>query len=399
MESTPQPDFSFLEALYRELHAAPELSLHEEKTSKRIAEEFERLGLAVSRGVGGYGVAGLLKNGLGPTVLLRADMDALPLEEKTGLPYASRNGAMHACGHDLHMTSLVGTAGLLCRMKKEWRGTAFFIAQPAEEKGEGAQAMLRDGLFTRFPRPDYALALHVDSQLPSGMIGCQSGYAFANVDSVDMVIYGRGGHGAYPHLVIDPIVIASETVLALQTLVSREIKPYESAVVTVGSFHGGTKHNIIPGEVRLELTVRSYEGEVRKKLLDGIQRIATGVARAHGAPKDPEVCVSETIPSTYNDPALVARLLPVLEKTFGKDQVCEKPPEMGGEDFGLYGRAGVPAFLFRVGSVTPEKFAESRKTGGRPLVSLHSAEYAPDLRATLATGIRALASLALELLK
>lgn len=399
MEALTDKEYTPLESLYRGLHTGPELSLHEEKTSECMAGELGKIGLEVSRRVGGHGVVGLLRNGSGKTVLVRADMDALPLEEKTGLSYASKNGAMHACGHDLHMTCLIGAAQRLTRVRDSWKGTVVFIAQPAEEKGEGAQAMIEDGLFTRFPKPDFALALHVDSQLPSGAIGYQSGYAFANVDSVDIVVHGRGGHGAYPHLTIDPVVIASETVLALQTLVSREIKPYEAAVVTVGSIHGGTKHNIIPGEVKLELTVRSYSDETRRYILEAIQRIATGIARAHRAPKDPEVRVTESIPSTYNDPKLVARLLPVLEKTVGKENVRRKEPEMGGEDFGLFGRAGIPAFLFRVGSVAPGKFDESRKAGARPLISLHSAEYSPDLRPTLTTAVRAMTSVVLELLK
>lgn len=389
METFIQQEYPRLEALYQHLHAHPELSLKEEKTSARMAEELRSIGLEVTTGVGGYGVVGILKNGSGPVVLVRADMDALPVTEKTGLPYASQEiGVAHACGHDVHMTSLVGTARVLQKIRNEWKGTVLFIAQPAEEKGEGAKAMLDDGLFTRFPRPDYALALHVDSQLPTGTIGYASGYAFANVDSVDLVIHGRGGHGAYPHLSVDPIVIASEVVLALQTIVSRELKPYEPAVVTVGSIRGGTKHNIIPSEVALELTLRSYAEEVRNQILEAIRRLATEIARAHKAPKDPEVRVTESIPSTYNDPKLVERLQPVFQKLFGKDRVVQKEPEMGGEDFGLYGRAGIPACLFRVGSVPPGKIS----------VSLHSAEYAPDFPPTLTTGVRAMAGAVLALL-
>lgn len=403
METLIQQEYPKLEALYQHLHSHPELSLKEEKTSARIAEELRSAGLEVTTGVGGFGVVGVLKNGSGPTVLVRADMDALPVTEATGLPYASRVrttdetgsdvkdvGVAHACGHDLHMTSLVGTARVLSETQNEWKGTLVFIAQPAEEKGQGAKAMLDDGLFTRFPRPDYALALHVDSQLPTGAIGYSSGYAFANVDSVDLVIYGRGGHGAYPHLCVDPIPIASELVLALQTIVSRELKPYEPAVVTVGSIHGGTKHNIIPGEVKLELTLRSYTEEVRNQILEAIRRLATEISRAHRAPKDPHLQVTESIPSTYNDPPLVERLLPVFQRLFGKECVVVKEPEMGGEDFGLYGRAGVPSFLFRVGSIPP---------GRKPLLSLHSPEYAPDLAPTLTTAVRAMVSAVLALLE
>ena len=392
-------EYPRLENLYRYLHSLPELSLKEEKTALRMAEEMEKIGLKVTRKVGGYGVVGLLENGKGPVILVRADMDALPVTEATGLPYASREiGAMHACGHDIHMTCLVGAASLLVQIKNQWKGTLLFIAQPAEEKGQGAQAMLGDGLFTRFPKPDYALALHVDSQLPTGVIGYRRGAAFANVDSVDVTIYGRGGHGAYPHLAVDPIVIASEFVLALQTITARELKPYETAVVTVGSIHGGTKHNIIPDQVKLELTIRSYTDEVRNQILEAIQRLAAGIAKAHRAPQEPLVKITESIPSTHNDPRLVDRLLPVFQKTLGEKNVVEKDPEMGGEDFGLYGRAGVPAFLFRVGSVPQKRIQESQRPGGRPLPSLHSAEYAPDPEPTITSGIQTMVAAVLELL-
>jgi hippurate hydrolase len=388
VETFIEKSYRNLESLYRHLHSNPELSLKEEKTSARLAEELEKIGLKVTRRIGGYGIVALLENGKGPVVLVRADMDALPVTERTGVPYASRvPGVAHACGHDVHMTCLVGTAHLLHEIRDRWGGTLVFIAQPAEEKGHGAQAMLEDGLFSRFPRPDYALALHVDSQLATGKIGYRSGYAFANVDSVDITIQGRGGHGAYPHLAVDPIVIASEVVLALQTIVSRVVKAYEPVVVTVGSFHSGTKHNIIPDQAKLELTVRSSGDEVRNEILEAIRRIATEIARAHRAPQDPEVKVTESIPSTYNDPQLVARLVPVLKKIFGDSNVVEKDPEMGGEDFGLYGRAGVPAFLFRVGSVPPQKIS----------ASLHSSTYAPDPEPTIKNGVRAMASAVLEL--
>ena len=391
MDAWIKKEYTTLETLYQDLHSQPELSLKEEKTSARIAKELGQIGLEVTQSVGGFGVVALLKNGKGPAVLVRADMDALPIIEETGLAFASKTvGIAHACGHDVHMTCLIGTARVLNQIKEKWKGTLVFIAQPAEEKGQGAQAMLDDGLFTRFPKPDYALALHVDSQLPTGKIGYRRGYAFANVDSVDITIYGRGGHGAYPHLTIDPIVIASEVVLALQTITSRELKPYETAVVTVGSIHRGTKHNIIPDQVKLELTIRSYADEVRNQILEAIKRLTTQIAAAHRAAKNPEIRVSESIPSTYNDPKLVDRLLPVLRKTFGDPNVVEKDPEMGGEDFGLYGRAGIPAFIFRIGSVPPEK---------KNPPSLHSPVYAPDLYPTLTVGIRAMTALVLELLQ
>ena len=391
--------YSEWETLYHYLHSHPELSLKEEKTSEKLAEEFEKIGLRVARHVGGTGVVAVMENGAGPTVMLRSDMDALPVTERTGLSYASREpGAMHACGHDVHMTCAIGTAEVLSGMKSRWKGTTLFIAQPAEEKGEGAKAMMDDGLFTRFPKPDFALALHVDSQLATGTIGYRSGPAFANVDSVDITIFGCGGHGAYPQLTVDPIVIASETILAFQTIVSREIKPYETAVITVGSIHGGTKHNIIPDQVRLQLTVRSYSDEVRNHILGALERIATQIARAHRAPKDPEIKVSESIPSTYNDPALVSRIVGAFKKNFGEDRVIEKDPEMGGEDFALYGRAGIPAFMFRIGSVPPEKLAASRGPCAKSLPSLHSSCYAPDPEPTISLGIQALTAAVLELL-
>ena len=392
METILQKEHVYLEALYRHLHAHPELSLREEKTSARIAEELEQIGLRVTRRVGGHGVVALLENGKGPAVLMRADMDALPLKEATGLSYASQETCtMHACGHDVHMTCLVGTARVLNQLKKGWKGTVIFIAQPAEEKGQGARAMIDDGLFTRFPKPDFALALHVDSQLPAGKIGYRSGPAFANVDSVDLIVYGRGGHGAYPHLTVDPITMASEIVLALQTIVSRELKPYETAVVTAGSIHGGTKHNIIPDEVKLELTLRSYCDETRNQIVEAIRRISSGIARAHRAPRDPDVYVTESIPSTYNDPQLVERIVQLFRKNFGEDNVTEKDPEMGGEDFGLFGRSGIPAFMFRIGSVS--------KSAAQPLPSLHSAVYAPDPGPTLTLGIKAMTAAVLELLR
>lgn len=400
MERLIQKEYPALEALYRELHACPELSLKEEKTSARAAQELRRSDFQVTQNVGGFGVVGILENGLGKTVMVRSDSDALPIQEETGLPFASRNqGIMHACGHDFHLTALAGVAKFFSERRDLWRGRLILIAQPAEEKGSGAEAMIQDGLFKRFPKPDWALALHVDSQLPAGKIGYASGFAFANVDSVDLTVKGRGSHGAYPHLGVDPIVIASEIVLALQTIVSRELKPYEPAVVTCGSIHGGTKHNIIPDEVKLEMTVRSYGDETRAQILEAIKRISTETARAHKAPHDPEIKISESIPATYNDPDLVRRLVPVLKNALGDSNVVQKDPELGGEDFGLYSRAGVPSLMFRVGSVPEKKFAESRKPGGPPLPSLHSSRYAPDFKPTLSTALKAMTALVLELLR
>ncbi len=396
-----------LERLYIDLHQTPELSLHEEKTSEKMAARLKALGYEVTTGVGGYGVVALLKNGKGPTVLVREDMDALPVEERTGLPYASKvmakddSGAtvsvMHACGHDVHMTSLIGAATLLAKARDLWRGTLFLVAQPAEEKGSGAAAMLKDGLFTRFPSPDFAIGFHDSSDLPAGKVSLLAGYARANVDSVDLTIYGRGGHGASPHTTVDPIVIAARTVLALQTIVSRETKPTDPAVVTVGSIHGGTKHNIIPDEVRLQITVRSYKEDVRRRLLASIDRIAKAEAAAAGAPKPPKTEISEGTSAVYNDPALTRRVSAALARAFGAANVVDGEPVMVAEDFSEFGRAGVPALQFDVGAVNPVRFEAAQKTGA-PLPSLHSSEFAPDREPTLRMGVSSLTIAALELL-
>jgi hippurate hydrolase len=396
-----------LERLYKDLHQTPELSLHEEKTAAKMAERLRALGFEVTTGVGGHGVVAILRNGKGPTVMVRADMDALPVQEKTGLPYASKVTAkddsgetvpvMHACGHDVHMTSWVGAATILSKQKDRWRGTLMMIAQPAEEKGNGALRMLEDGLFTRFPKPDFAIALHDTPEGPAGKIAYTPGYALASVDSVDIAIFGKGGHGAYPHRTVDPIVIAARFVTALQTIVARENDPLDPAVVTVGSIHGGTKHNIVPDEVKLQLTVRSYKEEVRKRLLSGIERIARAEAEAAGAPKPPEMKVTEGTPATLNDPALSKRLAAAFAKAFGAENVVETPPVMGGEDFSEYGRAGVPAVIFWIGAANPAKFAAA-KAAGESLPSLHSPLFAPEPEPTVKTGVASLVVGARELL-
>ncbi len=396
-----------LDAFYIDLHQTPELSAHEEKTSAKLADRLRRAGYEVTTGVGGYGVVALMKNGGGPTLMLRADMDALPVEEKTGLPYASKvtvkspSGAvvpvMHACGHDVHMTTLLGAGTLLAKMKDRWHGTLMLIGQPAEEAVNGAEGMLKDGLFTRFPKPSFAVALHDSAELPSGTIGYAPGFALANVDSVDITIYGRGGHGAYPHKTVDPIAIAARTVVALQTIVARENNPLDPAVVTVGSIHGGFKHNVIPDEVKLQLTVRSFKDDVRKKLLSAIARIAKSEAAAANAPKEPTVTVSESVGATYNDPALTRRVAGILSKAFGGANVVEIQPKMGAEDFGAFGRAGVPIVMFDLGAVEPQKY-EKAKASGAPLPSLHSSEWAPDRERTLRTGVSALTVVALDLM-
>jgi hippurate hydrolase len=396
-----------LDKLYVDLHQSPELSFHEEKTAAKMADRLRALGFEVTTGIAKTGVVGILRNGKGPTVMLRTDLDGLPVEEKTGLPYASKVTAkddagetvrvMHACGHDVHMTSWIGAATLLSRAKDRWRGTLMMVGQPAEEKGGGAAKMLADGLFTRFPKPDFAFAIHDSAQAPAGTVQQISGFALANVDSVDVTIYGKGGHGAYPHTTIDPVVIAARTVLALQTIVGRENNPLDPAVVTVGSIHGGTKHNIIPDEVRLQLTVRSYKDDVRKRLLASIERIAKAEAAAAGAPKPPDVTTSEGTPATYNDPAVTKRVADALARGLGADRVVEAQPVMGGEDFSEFGRAGVPATLVWVGAVEPKKY-EASKASGATLPSLHSSEFAPDREATLRTGVKTVTLAALELL-
>lgn len=392
--------------LYRHLHQTPELSMHEEQTSQHMVMQLKQAGAEVHPGVGGYGVAAFVKNGKGPTVMVRCDMDALPVTENTQLVYASKvrvkddkgneTGVMHACGHDIHMTSLVGVARYLAQHKDEWSGTVMFICQPAEERGEGARKMLDAGLFTKFPKPDYALALHCDSKTATGKIGYRAGYALANVDSVDITVRGRGGHGAYPHTTIDPIVLAARLILDLQTLVSREVKPTEPCVVTVGSIHGGTKHNIIADTCHLELTVRSYTDEVRKQLLDGIKRKANAAAAGAGAP-EPTVTVSEGTPAMYNNDELVARLLPTLQKTVGKDNVVMADPAMGGEDFSEYGRSGVPSFMFWLGAVDQKRLDGYKRLDQEP-PSLHSPVFYPDAEDTLTTGVTVMTAAVLDLL-
>jgi hippurate hydrolase len=396
-----------LTALYRELHQGPELSYHEKRTAARLAGRLRSLGFTVTERVGGYGVVGVLKNGPGKTLLLRTDMDALPVLEDTGLPYASKATekdergqpvpAMHACGHDFHMSAWVGAATLLSRMKDRWKGTLIMIGQPAEETGQGAAGMLKAGLFTRFPRPDFALALHDSAELPAGKVGYAPGFAMAGVDSVDITVYGKGGHGAYPHRTIDPIVIAARTVVALQTVISRDKDPLEPGVITVGSIHGGTKHNIIPDEVRLQLTVRAYDDKVRDVLLNGIRRVALGEAAAAGAPRPPTVAVSETLRATYNDPAFTERVVAALKRTLGEANVVQMPPVMGAEDFGEFGRAGVPSLIFWLGASDPDKLEAARKKG-EAMPSLHSPRFAPDVARALPVALRSLVGASLDIL-
>lgn len=399
-------------ALYEELHAQPELSLQEEKTAARLARELRDAGFTVTEKVGGHGLVGVMENGAGPVLLLRTDMDALPVKELTGLPYASQVKArddqgrevpvMHACGHDLHMACFVGTARALSRLKDRWQGTLVMIGQPAEERVLGARMMLKAGLYERFPKPDWAVGLHASSDLPFGSVGMIEGHALANVDTVDIVVKGVGTHGSMPHLGKDPVVLSAQLVLALQTIVSREVKPGDPAVVTVGSIHGGTKHNIIPDEVRLQLTLRSYKTETRQHLIDAVKRMTRELARAHGMPEDklPEVIVSdEQAPSLYNDPDLTRRVRQRLEQALGREKVISRDPTMGAEDFAEYGRTkeAVPLCFFWLGTQRPEIVAEA-KASGQPLPSLHSPFYRPQPRPSIQTGVRCLTAAALDLL-
>jgi amidohydrolase len=394
---------------YRHLHAHPELSLEEKSTSALVAKTLRKAGYKVETGIGGYGVVGVLRNGDGPTLLIRGDMDGLPVTEATGLAYASEVrtkrddgslvGTMHACGHDIHVTNLLGTAELFSAMRERWQGTLVILAQPAEEVGLGALMMIDDGLFDRIPRPDHGIALHVAGELPVGEIGYVSGWAAANVDWVKITIHGRGGHGARPHETIDPIVTSAYLVTALQTIVSRRVDPKESAVVTVGSIHGGAKSNVIPDEVVLELTVRSYTDEVRALLLASIEEIAHETCGVFRCPRPPDIWIKpDYTPAMFNDPDLAAFGVGVFETLFGKQKIVEVPATMTGEDFGRYTRrAGFPTFLYRLGSVNEKRWNESRE-GGDPLPTLHSSRYAPEAEETLRMGLRSMTRLGLSLL-
>jgi amidohydrolase len=421
LDTTIDQQLPSLVSIYKGLHAAPELSHHEEKTSALLAQQLRSLGFEVTEHVGkypnpdwkGYGVVAVMKNGAGPTVLVRADMDALPVEEQTGLAYASHVrakddagqdvGVMHACGHDIHVTALIGTARMLAGLKNDWHGTLVLIGQPAEERIDGAHAMLADGLYSRFPKPDFALALHDSGELEAGKIGYLAGYMLASATSVDVTIRGRGGHGAYPHTTKDPIVMAAEYVLAIQTIVSREDSPLDPAVVTVGSIHGGTKHNLIPDEVHLQLSVRAYKEEVRQHILASLDRIAKGIALAGGVPEDraPIVKVSDTevTAATYNDPALTARVVGAMKSALGADNLVQLEPVMGSEDFGQFGLEDhkIPTFMFRVGAIDAERIAKSKKTGV-PLPSLHSSVFWPVPEPTIRTGVKAMTVAVLELM-
>jgi hippurate hydrolase len=403
---------SALLSFYEDLHTHPELSLQEHRSAGKIAQRLRDFGYQVTTGVGGTGVVGILENGSGPTVLIRGDMDALPIIEDTGVPYASRVrverpdgqsvGVMHACGHDIHQTCLVGTAGALSEMRDKWHGRVMIVGQPAEEIGAGARMMIEDGLFERFAKPNYCIALHVSGEHPAGTVAYCPGWALANVDSVDIAIFGRGGHGSRPHQTIDPVVIASQVVIALQTIVSRRLDPQEPGVITVGSIHAGSKHNIISDEAKLQITVRSYGEQTRRLLLDGIREVTINTCRALGCARDPEVAVREHefTPSTFNDPTLTNLGANVFRSVLGAENVIRTKPVMGGEDFGRFSEhLGVPGFIFWLGSVHQERFENSLKPGADPLPSLHSSKYYPDPVPTIETGVKCMTSLAMSLLQ
>ena len=406
-------EYSSLERLYRHLHKNPELSLHEEKTSARIAAELRDAGFEVTERVGGYGVVGVMRNGAGPVVLVRTDMDALPITEETDLPYASRVktqndqgrtvGVMHACGHDIHMTVFTGVARLMSDMKGSWKGRLVMIGQPAEELGLGARAMLADGLFERFGRPDYMLALHIMPDMAAGTTGYVEGYAMAAVDFVDITVRGSGGHGATPHKTKDPIVTAAQIVLALQTIVSREVNPIESAVVTVGQIHGGTKANIIPDEVELDLTVRTYSNETRDQILAAIKRICDGIAKAAGVPDDrmPVVKTDDrpVVYAVYNTPNLVRRSNAVIGRIIGKENVTAVEPTMVGEDFSeyYYRCQSASSYFFFLGTTESKKIKQSVK-GKIDLPGLHTSRLAPAAEPTIKTGVKAMTSAVLDLM-
>lgn len=401
-------DFPKLEAFYRDLHANPELGFAEHKTAAKLAERAKALGFEVTTGVGGTGVVAILKNGPGPTVMLRTEMDALPVLEKTGLPFASKvttkNAAgdtvpvAHACGHDLHMAAWYGTAKLMAENRKAWSGTLMLIGQPSEEALTGAAAMLKDGLFTRFPKPDYALSMHDDASMASGTVMWHAGPFRASADTVTITMFGQGGHGAVPHETRDPVVMAARLVMALQTLISRENNPLDPVVITVGSIQGGTLANIVPDQVKLALTVRTFRPEVRQRVLASIAREARGEALAAGAPKEPLVEVKTGTDSVVNDPQLVARAVKAVEQAVGPDFVKEMPAKMTSEDFAMYGQQpGVKALLLHVGAVDAGRL-EAAKKAGKPLPGTHSPQWAPDLKPTLTNTIKAETAILLDLM-
>ena len=402
IEESIKKDIPYLKSLYLDIHQNPEISLMEKETSKKLANELEKIGFEVTRNFGGYGVVGIFKNGNGPTILYRTDMDALPMKEKTGLSYASQIitknfdgndvGTMHSCGHDMHMTVWTGTARALVERKNEWKGTIIMIGQPAEEIGAGAAMMLNEGLFEKYPIPDYGIALHSSPTIPSGKVGFGKGYTMANTESVDIKVFGQGAHGASPHMSIDPIVTASIIVMELQTIVSRNINPLDDAVITVGSFQGGTKHNIIPDEVKLQLTIRTYKEEVRKLIHKRIKEICNGIASSMGLNKSqwPEVIIPEKYtPANFNDSKLVDLMMNSSKEIIGANNVIVSDPQMVGEDFSRFGntKEKIPTVLYWLGTV-PDDRMKKYEAGNYALPGLHSPFYYPEIEQSIITGIK-----------
>jgi len=399
--------------IYIDLHKNPELSDMELRTSEKIAENLKSLGFEVTERVGGYGVVGVLRNGKGKVVMLRTDMDALPVKETTGLPYASqvimKDGSgnevpvMHACGHDMHMTMWLGTLKTLTGIKDEWKGTIIAVAQPAEEGSGGAFRMIRDGLFEKFPKPDYAFAYHVSPELPAGTIGYYPGPIAAGVRSVDIKVYGSGGHGAMPHTTIDPVVLSARIILDLQTIVSREINPVKPAVVTVGSIHGGTRHNIIPSEVNMLLTVRFFEDEVYEHIKEAIVRISRGIALSAGLGEDKMPLVKfsdQDNPPVSNNPELVLNAANSMRGILGQDKVVQVEPATVAEDFGKYGRTEekVPIALMWVGAVNIDRYNDHLKNGTQ-LIPLHNSAFYPDFEPTFRGGVAAMSKTITDILQ
>ncbi len=404
--------YPHLDKLYKELHQNPELSLQEKETSARMATELRILGYEVTENIGGYGVVGMFKNGPGPVLLIRTDMDALPMEEKTGLPYASTKKGIsndgketfitHSCGHDIHMSVFVGTAKLMMDYKNSWRGTILMVAQPAEENGLGAFNMMNDGLYERFPHPDYAIALHDDPFLPAGSLGYKAGPLMAGVDMMNVKVIGEGGHGAAPHTTIDPIVLSAQMIQAYQTIVSRTLTPTDPAVVTVGSIHGGTVHNIIPDEVMMQLTIRTYSLDVREKIIRRIKEISENFSRAAGLKEDkmPEYWIREPFTKPLiNDDELTNRMVKVFQQNFDADKIVEVEAQMVGEDFSAYGNQDrkIPISMFFLGANDP-KFLKEAKEKGLDIPGLHSPFFAPVPEPTIKTGIKAMTSFAMDIL-
>ncbi len=396
------------QTLYLDLHQHPELSSHETRTAAELANHLRTLGYEVTEHVGGTGVVAILKNGAGPTVMLRTELDGLPVEEKTGLAYASKVrtkddsgrdvGVMHACGHDVHMAALFGTAAIMARNKDSWHGTLMLIGQPAEETITGADKMLKDGLFTRFPKPDIGIAMHDTNGLPFGKVGITPGYAKANADSVRITVFGKGGHGAQPHTTVDPVLIAARIAVTVQSIVSREIKPGDAAVITIGYIQAGTKNNIIPDDAQMGFTVRSYKPDVRQHLLAGIERVAKAEAMAAGAEKMPLVEKYESTSAVYNDPVLTQHLAATLEGVLGKGAVVTEDPIMTSEDYSYFVEQGVPSFYFTLGVADPQKLADA-KSAGKQLPSNHSPLFAPVPEPSLKTGMTAEVTILRDLLK